>query len=832
MTPLEEAKQKLEVLVKKQEMMKGANKIVASKSSDADKIEKLKEIGFSEQSAKEVLKPDFANRIGFPSYTLTNNNAKINTQKAKVLTLEASAEKEEIKEQIGETGYKTYVFDGGTFVVEPDRVRIYYDDKPSDADREKLKREGWKWSYANKAWQRFVTDASILSAQRLTGGKLDQATAPEIEYKSFQVAENAAENFEKKKFTYLTVYFNRVQKHLGIQSSNTSINLVVFTHSAVEAKELLSTWLKTQMPEELANMVTFYTYPQKYIREAKRLYDRKMFLPNPGLSLFGQFPQLQLPNFDLQSSMDFNAVEETNVDFEIDEPKESEPQTKFIIDGAEYDLSNESFPEDHPIMILDHDSRQWKEAVKEHFAAKQKPISEFQQELERQKSLGIVDKDSPAISILGMMSGKNNPVAQLQKSEEIKQSPIDVSQLIKEGKIELELEATNSLHAKQYGLEATNPLYLKRLCVHEDYRLLGIGKLVLAYIDDFALQNKHDVVFGHVTQKSQFTKKPTDSYFCDVDMIKNWLQSNGYSINNENNDFHKVFTQNISQESIAPQSIKINLNPSSYKNQFLLNEAIRQYIEENALTIDNCLQRTYTEEEKQFLRSYTGYGGLGQFDKEGKADVLRIMEFYTPNKIIEIMWGLAYKNGYKANQSVFEPSAGTGEFLKYTNPETVVEAVEISKISSVICQILYPHVHVNNAPFEEMFIAKNFTIKDKIFRKYDLVIGNPPYASFERLEPEAAKYLLGMGEKDYTKARNYVEYFLRRSVDLLNPGGLLVFIIGAEVMNGGQLFLDSDNSPVKKYLHEHTQLLEAYRLPAGVFDNTNVTSEILVLKKL
>ena len=88
-----------------------------------------------------------------------------------------------------------------------------------------------------------------------------------------------------------------------------------------------------------------------------------------------------------------------------------------------------------------------------------------------------------------------------------------------------------------------------------------------------------------------------------------------------------------------------------------------------------------------------------------------------------------------------------------------------------------------------------------------------------------------MGEQEYTKADNYIEYFLRRSLDALNPNGLIVMIVGAEMKNGGTVFLDDANSPVKEYLNEHAVLLDAYRLPNSIFERTGVTSEILIIQK-
>ena len=137
-------------------------------------------------------------------------------------------------------------------------------------------------------------------------------------------------------------------------------------------------------------------------------------------------------------------------------------------------------------------------------------------------------------------------------------------------------------------------------------------------------------------------------------------------------------------------------------------------------------------------------------------------------------------------------------------------------------------MHVN--PFEQIFIRNNFTVKDKTdhLEKFDLVIGNPPYGDFSTVE---SRYMSGMGEKDHTKARNYVEYFIRRGLDLVKPGGLLIYIVGSQIKGGGRMFLDTELTPVKEYLSENCTLETAYRLPDSVFERTGVTADIIVLKK-
>jgi len=115
-----------------------------------------------------------------------------------------------------------------------------------------------------------------------------------------------------------------------------------------------------------------------------------------------------------------------------------------------------------------------------------------------------------------------------------------IENLIEEGIVELKIYNTAPEHAKEYGLDSVNPLYVQSIYVSDNSRLKGIGKKVLAYIDKYAIKNGHDVIFGHITQKAKFTKDKRETFFSDIDMIKNWLHSNSYAINQNNNDFYKV----------------------------------------------------------------------------------------------------------------------------------------------------------------------------------------------------------------------------------------------------------------------------------------------------
>jgi hypothetical protein len=119
----------------------------------------------------------------------------------------------------------------------------------------------------------------------------------------------------------------------------------------------------------------------------------------------------------------------------------------------------------------------------------------------------------------------------------------EVEDLISQGIVELKMFATKPEHAKEYGLDSVNPLFIQSLNVNENQRLKSVGKKVLQYIDDYAIKNGHDVVFGHITQKAKMTKDNRTGYFTeftDIDFIKHWLFRNGYNVNRETNDFYKV----------------------------------------------------------------------------------------------------------------------------------------------------------------------------------------------------------------------------------------------------------------------------------------------------
>ena len=234
----------------------------------------------------------------------------------------------------------------------------------------------------------------------------------------------------------------------------------------------------------------------------------------------------------------------------------------------------------------------------------------------------------------------------------------------------------------------------------------------------------------------------------------------------------------------------------------------------------------YTIKEKEFISTYSGMGGLEKFGATGKG---LLYEYYTPDNIIEKMWGLAYKHKKIQIKTVLEPSCATGRFIGEAPNGLMIDGFDIDKYSLSVCKVLYPDENYNFKleSFEKMFFTnRNKSIKDKVdgMELYDLIIGNPPYGEYAGL-------YAGMGEKSYTGASNYIEYFIDRGLDVLKKDGLLIFIIGTVTQAGGIPFLDKKPNKSIKRIHKKADLVDAYRLGIGAFDTTDVDSDIIVLRK-
>lgn len=158
---------KIDRAEKKHEMMKAANKVLRKDLSVEAKVEALTELGLSEDIASKLLMPDFAGRVGFASFQLTNNKANIRRMKKRIEAIQHEQERGPVEDKVV----------AGVTVIENkelNRLQLVFPGKPSSDVRSLLKSRGFRWAPSKGAWQRQLTDNARYAAQQILA-RLEEA---------------------------------------------------------------------------------------------------------------------------------------------------------------------------------------------------------------------------------------------------------------------------------------------------------------------------------------------------------------------------------------------------------------------------------------------------------------------------------------------------------------------------------------------------------------------------------------------------------------------------------------------------------------------------------
>ena len=123
---------------------------------------------YTDEKAAELDKEIATNWYGAPiaPYELTNNNAKIKNTKARIAQLERLKNEAETAAEQPKSEYNTDLFE----VVENAeimRLQLIFDGKPDEETRAVLKKNGFRWSPSNTAWQRQLTDNAKYAVKRV-----------------------------------------------------------------------------------------------------------------------------------------------------------------------------------------------------------------------------------------------------------------------------------------------------------------------------------------------------------------------------------------------------------------------------------------------------------------------------------------------------------------------------------------------------------------------------------------------------------------------------------------------------------------------------------------
>lgn len=251
--------------------------------------------------------------------------------------------------------------------------------------------------------------------------------------------------------------------------------------------------------------------------------------------------------------------------------------------------------------------------------------------------------------------------------------------------------------------------------------------------------------------------------------------------------------------------------------------------------------RQATEQEKEVLRKFTGWGGLGEafkgepgttyYSYSGEkspyqqlqdmltpeeleaAQMSRNSAYYTPANVIDTLWDVAVKCGFRGG-NVLEGSAGIGEILaripSNANAQSNITAVEIDPITGGILQQLYPDADVHIDGFQNVNIPNN---------SQDLVITNVPFVRDLHVTDRV--------EKDLTKkfGNSIQDFCIAKNILKLREGGVGIFIAGKSSMDSSK--------KLRAWIvgEAGCDVVGAFRLNKDTFGGTGATADIIVVRK-
>jgi N12 class adenine-specific DNA methylase/adenine-specific DNA methylase len=183
---------------------------------------------------------------------------------------------------------------------------------------------------------------------------------------------------------------------------------------------------------------------------------------------------------------------------------------------------------------------------------------------------------------------------------------------------------------------------------------------------------------------------------------------------------------------------------------------------------------------------------------------------FTPEFIVRAIWMGLERLGWRGGR-VLEPGIGTGLFPALMPADlrgrVHVTGVEIDPVTARIARLLQPRARIVNADFARADLPASF----------DLAIGNPPFSD-RTVRSDRAYRAMGLRLHDY---------FIARSIDLLEPGGLAAFVTSAGT-------LDKADRSAREHIAKSADFVAAIRLPEGSFRNdagTDVVGDILFFRK-
>ena len=184
--------------------------------------------------------------------------------------------------------------------------------------------------------------------------------------------------------------------------------------------------------------------------------------------------------------------------------------------------------------------------------------------------------------------------------------------------------------------------------------------------------------------------------------------------------------------------------------------------------------------------------------------------YFTPPSIIT-KHAQILKKHMKGVKKVLEPSCGSCEYIRVFQSEKYdITGIEYDNtIYDSIKDDTYKNTTLIHADY----------LKWKTTDKFDLIIGNPPYFVINKNDmPDEYKGY-------YDGRPNIFIPFILKSLELLNEGGILGFVLPASLMNS--LYYDK----LRKHINDNFKILDITECSDDKYLDTNQETILLTIKK-
>ena len=201
--------------------------------------------------------------------------------------------------------------------------------------------------------------------------------------------------------------------------------------------------------------------------------------------------------------------------------------------------------------------------------------------------------------------------------------------------------------------------------------------------------------------------------------------------------------------------------------------------------------------------------------------------YYTPQKLANYITKITLKDKMK----ILEPSCGDGSFLKSIKNILDNSDYSVEKIDAI--EYIEEEANKSKKILKDIDCASvinddfyNFYVNCK--KKYNLIIGNPPYIRYQYLtafQREKQSQVLIKNKMKSNKLINSWVFFLVACIELLEKNGTIAFVIPAEIM---QVAYAED---LREYLSKHLSKINIISFNELLFEDAEQEVVVLIGKK-